>query len=189
MGVWDRGVTQTWLPQQQAEQRLHVVQRKTPDAHQISPELFPPAHTSLFAKNKCTHFLPFPFQPKGSPTHSHHYTGEIMSSAKKTQNKQTGKSQQKETTSVGCKMTKRKANECPGRGPAIAEKYNLELGIRGTFAAKHMSRAVPVTDCLFFSRRQLKKALRSLQTFFQFWPRHCKAKGLFHLHEDCAWGS
>lgn len=189
MGVWDRGVTQTWLPQQQAEQRLHVVQRKTPDAHQISPELFPPAHTSLFAKNKCTHFLPATLSAKGKPNTFPPLHRRDHVFCKKTQNKLTGKSQQKETTSVGCKMTKRKANECPGRGPAIAEKYNLELGIRGTFAAKHMSRAVPVTDCLFFSRRQLKKALRSLQTFFQFWPRDCKAKGLFHLHEDCAWGS
>jgi len=77
-----------------------------------------------------------------------------------------GKPQQKTTTSVGCKMTKRKANECPGRGPAIAEKYILELGIRGTFAAKHMSRAVPMIVCLFFYRSQLEKAVRSQQTFF-----------------------
>lgn len=65
-------------------------------------------------------------------------------------------------------MTKRKANVCPGRGPAIAEKYNLELGIRGTFTAKHMSGAVSVTVCLFFYRSQLKKALRSVQIFFQY---------------------
>lgn len=112
-----------------------------------------------------------PFQPKGTPTHSHHYTGEIISSALKKKNKPTVKSQQKETTSVGCKMTKRKANECPGRGPAIAEKCNLDRGIRGAFAAKHMSRAVPETVCLFFSRSQLKKAVRALQAVFQFWPR------------------
>lgn len=127
-----------------------------------------------------------PFHPKEIPTHSYHYIGEIGFSAIK---KVTGKSQQKETTSVGCKMSKIKANECPGRGPAIAEKYNLEFGIRGTFAAKRMSWAVPMTVCLFFYRSQLKKAVRSLQTFFQFWPRDCKAKGLFHLHEDCAWSS
>lgn len=123
---------------------------------------------------------------KETPAHSYHYTGEIRSSAIK---KNPGKSQQQKTASTGCKMTKRKANECPGRGPAIAEKYNLELGIRGTFAAKHMSRAVPMTVCLFFYRSQLKKAVRSLQTFLQFWPRDCKVKGLLHLHEDCAWRS
>lgn len=155
-----------------AELRLHVVQRKTPETRQISPELFPPSSyiPSLLRINVLVFCQP-PFQPKGIPTHSHHYTGEIISSALKKKNKPTVKSQQKETTSVGCKMTKRKANECPGRGPAIAEKCNLERGIRGAFAAKHMSRAVPETVCLFFSRSQLKKAVRALQAVFQFWPR------------------
>lgn len=65
-------------------------------------------------------------------------------------------------------MTKRKANESLGTGPAVAEKYNLELGIRSTFAAKHMSQAVPMTVCLLFYRSQLKEGVRSQQTFLQF---------------------
>lgn len=165
--------------------------RKTPDTHQTPPELLPPAHTALFAKNKCTCFLPATLSAKGNPNTFPPLLrrGHIFCTKKKKEKKKiTGKSQQKETTSVGCKMTKRKANECPGRGPAIAEKYNLEGGSRGAFAAKHMSGAVPGSVCLLPSRSQLK-ALRALQAFFQLWPRDCRAKGLFHLHEDCAWGS
>lgn len=129
-----------------------------------------------------------PFDPKEISTHAYHYMGEIRSSAMK-KKKAERKSRQKENTSVGCKMTKRKANESLGTGPAIAEKYNLELGIGSTFAAKQMSQAVPMTVCLLFYRSQLKKGVRFLQTFFQFWPRDCKVKGLLHLYEDSAWSS
>lgn len=91
-----------------------------------------------------------PFHPKEIPKHLYNYIGKIGSSAtKKKKKKQPGKSQQKETTSVGCKKTKRKANKRPGRGPAIAEKYNMELEIRGTSAAKHMSQAVPILSVCY----------------------------------------
>lgn len=46
---------------------------------------------------------------------------------------------------LGCKMTKRKANEHPGRGPAIAKNCSMEFGTKGTFTAKHTSWAFPMT--------------------------------------------
>lgn len=90
-------------------------------------------------------------------------------------------------TSIGCKMSKRKTNHWPGRGPAIAERYNLELGIRGSLAAKHMPWAVPMAVYLFFYRSQLKKkkAAKFLQQTSKLWTRACKAKRFLHLHKGC----
>lgn len=164
-------VAQSWLPQQQSWGCTSCKGRLLRHDRFLLSCSPPSSYIPSLLRINVLVFCQPPFQPKGIPTHSHHYTGEIISSALKKKNKPTVKSQQKETTSVGCKMTKRKANECPGRGPAIAEKCNLERGIRGAFAAKHMSRAVPETVCLFFSRSQLKKAVRALQAVFQFWPR------------------
>lgn len=128
----------------------YVVQDSTHDALQISPELFSPIHTSLIIKKKCTRVLPATFSPKGNPKAfvQLHRKDRVFCNKKK-KKKQPGKSQQKETTSVGCKKTKRKANKRPGRGPAIAEKYNMELEIRGTSAAKHMSQAVPILSVCY----------------------------------------
>lgn len=170
MGVWHRGdtvLTPTAAGRAEAARSAKEDSWHTTDfSWAVLPQLTRP----LFAKNKCTFFLPATLSAKGNPNTfpPRHRRDRIFCIKKK---KLTVKSQQKETTSVGCKMTKRKANECPGRGPAIAEKCNVERGMRGAFAAKHMSRAVPETECLFFSRSQLRKAVRSLQAFFQFWPR------------------
>lgn len=109
----------------------------------IIHELSSPVHASLFIKKKI-HFLPVTISPKGQRKPQHNCTEEtgIFAKSKQTtspKNKKVEKSQQEQPTSVGCKMTKRKANEHPGRGPAIAKNCNLEFGTKGTFTAKHMS--------------------------------------------------
>lgn len=62
---------------------------ETPDTHLISPELFPQlTHPSLLRINVLGFFCQPPFQPKGTPTHSHHYTDLLHKKKKK---KVTGK--------------------------------------------------------------------------------------------------